>query len=202
MWCKLTDDREISLEIPIGGNYTTSETGENITVTFTGTQYAKYKVNSGSITVGQTYELTGMSKTVTQGTTVENYTSSYKLEEIDNLREYVLKQGKKEILIKSDTTEEWLGTSFIKDVLTGTDEGGLQLKKAIIQMEMGGLCLKTLQSDIFNNWVNKEWVDGDNGIKAITEAAYRDWETEPGQPEHCTEGIQHAKPYCSVRRKL
>ena len=38
---------------------------------------------------------------------------------------------------------------------------------------MGGLCLKTLQSDIFNNWVNKEWVDGDNGIKA-----YRDWETD------------------------
>ena len=39
---------------------------------------------------------------------------------------------------------------------------------------MGGLCLKTLQSDIFNNWVNKEWVDGDNGINAVTDVAITD----------------------------
>lgn len=105
------------------------------------------------------------------------YTSSYKLEEIDNLREYILKQGKKEILIKADSTEEWLGTSFIKDVLVGTASPGTsepKIKMPIIQMEMGGLCLKTLQSDIFNNWVNKEWVDGDNGIKAITDVAVTD----------------------------
>lgn len=105
------------------------------------------------------------------------YTSSYKLEEIDNLREYILKQGKKEVLIKSDSTEEWIGTSFIKDVLVGTASAGTsepRIKMPIIQMEMGGLCLKTLQSDIFNNWVNKEWVDGDNGIKAITDVAIND----------------------------
>ena len=94
-WCKLVDKREISLEIPVNGNYTTKETGEDITITFTGTQYAKYKVDSGSIVTGQTYELAGMSKTVTQGTVIENYTSSYRLEEIDNLREYILKQGKR-----------------------------------------------------------------------------------------------------------
>lgn len=100
------------------------------------------------------------------------YTSSYKLEEIDNLREYILKQGKKEILIKANSTEEWIGKSFIKDVLVGTSEP--KVKMPIIQMEMGGLCLKTLQSDIFNNWVNKDWVDGDNGIKAITDVAITD----------------------------
>ena len=61
VWCKLTDEREISLEIPVNKNYTTSEKGENITITFTGTQYARYKVNSGSIVTGQVYELTGMS---------------------------------------------------------------------------------------------------------------------------------------------
>ena len=31
-----------------------------------------------------------------------------------------------------------------------------------------GLWVKTYQSDIFNNWVNTEWIDGDNGINAIT----------------------------------
>ena len=134
VWCKLTDDREISLEIPIDGNYTISaEENENITITFKGTQYAKYKVNSGELKIRQTYDLVGMSKTVTQGTVVEMYTSSYNLEEIDNLREYILKQGKKEILIKANSTEEWIGASFIKDVLTGTNTAdNTVLKKAIL----------------------------------------------------------------------
>lgn len=126
---------------------------------------------------GDVINLKGTTEEIKQGTVVETYTSSYRLEEIDNLREYVLKQGKKEILIKADSTEEWLGISFIKDVLVGTAKPGEdepKVKKPIIQMEMGGLCLKTLQSDIFNNWVNKEWVDGDNGIKAITDVAITD----------------------------
>ena len=31
-----------------------------------------------------------------------------------------------------------------------------------------GLALKTYQSDIFNNWLNKEWIEGNNGINDIT----------------------------------
>lgn len=31
-----------------------------------------------------------------------------------------------------------------------------------------GLGLKTYQSDIFNNWIQTEWLDGENGINAIT----------------------------------
>ena len=129
------------------------------------------------VTVGTNVTLKGTTENLTKGTEVETYTSSYKLEEIDNLREYILKQGKKEVLIKSTSTEDWLGTSFIKDVLVGTANAGEsepKIKRPIIQMEMGGLCLKTLQSDIFNNWVNKDWVDGDNGIKAITDVAVTD----------------------------
>lgn len=177
VWCKLVDGREISLEIPVNRNYTTSESGEDITVTFTGTQYAKYEVSGKDLSINQPYELVGMTKTVAQGATVKKYTSSYRLEEIDGLREYILKQGKKEILIKADSTEDWISASFIKDVLVGTAKTGEsepREKMPIIQMEMGGLCLKTLQSDIFNNWVNKEWVDGDNGIKAITDVAITD----------------------------
>lgn len=126
---------------------------------------------------GTKITIKGTTENIAEGTVVETYTSSYLLEEIDNLREYVLKQGKKEILIKANSTEDWIGTSFIKDVLVGTAKAGEsepKIKKPIIQMEMGGLCLKTLQSDIFNNWVNKEWVDGDNGIKAITDVAIND----------------------------
>ena len=31
-----------------------------------------------------------------------------------------------------------------------------------------GLALKTCQSDLFNNWINTEWIDGTNGITEIT----------------------------------
>lgn len=34
-----------------------------------------------------------------------------------------------------------------------------------------GLCVKTYQSDLFNNWVNTEWIDGENGISEVTSVA-------------------------------
>lgn len=33
---------------------------------------------------------------------------------------------------------------------------------------MNGLCVKTYQSDMFNNWIQTEWIDGNNGIAAVT----------------------------------
>ena len=36
------------------------------------------------------------------------------------------------------------------------------------QRTQEGLALKTYQSDLFNNWISTEWIDGDNGINAIT----------------------------------
>lgn len=31
-----------------------------------------------------------------------------------------------------------------------------------------GLCLRTYNSDLFNNWINTEWIEGENGINSIT----------------------------------
>ena len=33
--------------------------------------------------------------------------------------------------------------------------------------KLGGLILKTYDSDIFNNWVKTDWIDGENGISKI-----------------------------------
>lgn len=155
-----------------GWEVTTDEPNKKELTTIVGETYYFHYIFQGE--QGKEITLIGKRQNITEGTTVETYTSSYKLEEIDNLREYILKQGKKEIIIKSNSEEEWLGTSFIKDVLVGESDGTVDspnIRMPIIQMEMGGLCLKTLQSDIFNNWVNKDWVDGDNGIKAVTDVA-------------------------------
>ena len=41
-----------------------------------------------------------------------------------------------------------------------------------------GLAIKTYQSDIFNNWINTEWIDGENGINAITAVDVSDGKLE------------------------
>ena len=170
------DNESVGIKINAINSYVENETESEGLVTVTCRNRTKLVFADKNLNIG-IKTVIGKTWTSSQGVWVPAYTSSYKLEEIDNLREYILKQGKKEVLIKSSSTEEWIGTSFIKDVLVGTSKAGEsepKIKMPIIQMEMGGLCLKTLQSDIFNNWVNKEWVDGDNGIKAITDVAITD----------------------------
>lgn len=80
---------------------------------------------------------------------------SFKLEEIDDLREYILSKGKQQITINESNNEI---PKFIKAAIDN---------KTCIE-DLGGLCLKTYLSDINNNWINSEWIDGDNGISKIT----------------------------------
>lgn len=82
--------------------------------------------------------------------------ASYKLEEIDNLREEILSKGRQEYVIAS--TGGNCNIQFMKDLVTNLTTGGA----------LYGLPLKTHFSDIFNNWVKTEWVEGDNGIAALT----------------------------------
>jgi hypothetical protein len=43
-----------------------------------------------------------------------------------------------------------------------------------MEYPLNGLVVKTYQSDLFNNWVNTEWIDGENGIAEITKVATTD----------------------------
>ena len=45
-----------------------------------------------------------------------------------------------------------------------TDSLGDTLNK----YHLNGLAIKTYQSDLFNNWLKTEWIDGSNGINQIT----------------------------------
>ena len=46
-------------------------------------------------------------------------------------------------------------------------EGGTVVGRSLLANQEG-LAIKTYQSDLFNNWVNTDWIDGENGISAIT----------------------------------
>lgn len=77
----------------------------------------------------------------------------YNLEEIDDLREYILSKGKQEVIFDGESKIPFIAAS---------------LNEATFGEELGGLCVKTHLSDIYNNWVNNEWVSGDNGVSRLT----------------------------------
>lgn len=82
--------------------------------------------------------------------------SDMKLEDIDSLREEILGKGRQEYIIGG--TNNNCNVNSIKNIFNNARGKGA----------LSGLFLKTHMSDIFNNWINKEWIDGDNGIAAIT----------------------------------
>lgn len=89
------------------------------------------------------------------------------LTELDELREELLGAGTNQVIINqqgvlvngenSDQTIQYLA-----------DLWGTETIRWKTQFDNQGLLLKTHQSDIFTNWINTEWIDGENGISAIT----------------------------------
>lgn len=86
--------------------------------------------------------------------------SSFELENIDNMRENLLNTPfyQQYNLVGTD---QQLPYSAAIEQSNSTLEIGAQYKQA-------GICVKTFQSDIFQNWLNTEWVDGVSGISEIT----------------------------------
>ena len=53
----------------------------------------------------------------------------------------------------------------------GTSLGSIDIddvKHYYTEAVQEGLGVKTYQADIFNTWMNKEWIDGDNGVNALS----------------------------------
>lgn len=91
--------------------------------------------------------------------TAANY-NQYALTTIDDMRENILAAGKAAYAC----TEGFLA-DIVKPIASQTQAGKTRPACAI---PMVGLALKTYQSDINTNWVNTEWIDGQDGINAIT----------------------------------
>lgn len=149
-----------------------STSGNTKTYTFRGSLTFEERIGS----YGERQTLDGTTTSISEGTVSKTYTSSFPLTEIDDLREYILSKGREEIVINKESDEK-LKSLFIYNVLFSPNpdkDGTAESIPPIGTLEMGGLCLKTYQSDLFNNWVNKEWVDGDNGINAVTDVDVSD----------------------------
>lgn len=97
--------------------------------------------------------------------------NKYKLEQIDKTREEILSLGSQEGLIQYEKNKGNLTQKYLKDLISL----GREFYSAYPQT---GLAIKTYQSDIFNNWINTEWIDGENGINAITAVDVSDGKLE------------------------
>lgn len=86
----------------------------------------------------------------------------YDLKILDQIRDVILHKKGNETLI---LLEENVGES---------SNGSQELSKFILELrksqesKLGGMLLKTYDSDIFNNWVQTDWIDGAGGITEIT----------------------------------
>lgn len=84
--------------------------------------------------------------------------TSFDLDNIDDMRESILSANK--------TVPFKINASSIMPynlILEGDSVNGYSKMTAL-----EGLLVKTYQSDIFNNWMSTEWIDGEDGINAIT----------------------------------
>lgn len=86
----------------------------------------------------------------------------YDLKVLDQIRDVILhKKGNETLIIRGEN-------------LNAENNGSPELKKFIDELigsqsnKLGGMLLKTYDSDIFNNWVRTDWIDGAGGITEIT----------------------------------
>ena len=100
---------------------------------------------------------------------------SHDLEDLDEIREKILaKAGNLSYNINGEKSNppffQYLMTGSLTDPATGTDTIGTQWK----YNDEWGLVTKTYQSDLCQNWINTEWIDGENGINQISAIAVTD----------------------------
>ena len=83
----------------------------------------------------------------------------FPLENIDNMRVNILKLTGKNSAVEI-TEESELPYQVLANRTTNGNSYNLY--------SQNGLMIKTYQSDLFNNWLQTDWIDGVNGISAVT----------------------------------
>jgi hypothetical protein len=92
------------------------------------------------------------------------------LSDIDDIRELILgTQGNTPFRIAANNT-----TVKMLDYLCKGGNTNANQSDPFYYTPEWGLVVKTYQSDICQNWINTEWIDGDDGINKITAVAVED----------------------------
>lgn len=102
------------------------------------------------------------STTVETAKFIKTQIGQYDLKLLDQIRDVILhKKGNEKLLLYGENLNTNNGGSTELQTMFG-DLVTSQTNK------LGGMLLKTYDSDIFNNWVQTDWIDGTGGITEIT----------------------------------
>lgn len=85
--------------------------------------------------------------------------SQFPLKNIDTIRQNILQHASDAPYMISSSTIPPYGPQFARNTTT---------KLTSSCFAQVGLGIKTYQSDLFNNWISTEWIDGPDGISEIT----------------------------------
>ena len=93
---------------------------------------------------------------------IKTQLGQYDLKVLDQIRDVILHKKGNETLI--------MYGSNLNDANNGSTELANMFEDLITAQanKLGGMLLKTYDSDIFNNWVQTDWIDGTGGIAEIT----------------------------------
>ena len=104
-------------------------------------------------------------QTKTYGTQVPTL-KPFELKNIDLMREWLLKHSELgESLIINEFTDT---NGYPRLPYDAAEHWNDAQKWSALRQPLAGLVAKTYQSDLFNNWVSSDFVDGENGIREIT----------------------------------
>ena len=90
---------------------------------------------------------------------------AFDLDNIDEMRQDILAAVASPVAfeINGNSIEPYgLGLDTVGGIASGDYEN------AFCRSSQEGLGIKTYQSDLFNNWISTEWIDGPNGVAAVT----------------------------------
>lgn len=120
------------------------------------TEFGTWSKTSGNWNVVMAPTQVGLLMSITPKNRVQ--LQDYPLEEIDEMRDKIL-STKGNITSIPNNSNIALYDSFGKRLPNG---------KLNTTSSQYGLCLKTYNSDLLQNWINTEWIDGVNGISEVT----------------------------------
>ena len=112
----------------------------------------------------QTWNVPSGTITFSKGQAVEPQLGSFNLENIDTMKLQILQ--KTPITDRFEIDENSLNPyAFYATELTG---GSNFKDQKSVRFPMEQLAVKTYQSDLFQNWIDTEWIDGANGVNEVT----------------------------------
>lgn len=111
-----------------------------------------YSGKFGNLTVTQWRYRTNSDPLVTEPTVV-----TFDLDNLDDMREYLLTNMATSPIVINDANITPYDWAVKWDTTSNT-----------YLLTQEGLAIKTYQSDLFNNWLNTEWIDGTGGITELT----------------------------------